>query len=76
MSFGTNIYTWIYGNLVGQDEYRNKYYCNSKDFKDIESDYFNYLDYKGTEDEDAWRIFLNRKTFNKACSHGNTLSST
>lgn len=37
MSFSTNIYTWIFGNLVGQDEYRNKYYCNSKDFKDMES---------------------------------------
>lgn len=30
MSLGTNLYTWFYGNLVGQDSFENKYYCNSK----------------------------------------------
>ena len=30
MSLGTKIYTWLYGNLVGVDHLRNKYYCNSK----------------------------------------------
>jgi NADH:ubiquinone oxidoreductase subunit len=33
MSFGTKIYTWLYGNLVGMDQFKNKYYCNSKNFK-------------------------------------------
>ena len=30
MSLGTNLYTWLYGNMVGQDDENNKYYCNSK----------------------------------------------
>ena len=32
MSFGTLVYTWLYGFFVFEDEYENKYYCNSKDF--------------------------------------------
>ena len=35
MSLGTTLYTWIYGNLVGCDDYKNKYYCNSKKFDDL-----------------------------------------
>ena len=35
MSFGTTLYTWIYGNLVGSDDALNKYYCNSKNFNDL-----------------------------------------
>ena len=34
MSLGTKIYTWLNGNFVGKDEIGNKYYCNSKNFKD------------------------------------------
>lgn len=37
MSFGTNLYTWFYGCLVGQDEQKNKYFCNSKNFNDPEA---------------------------------------
>ena len=37
MSLGTTLYTWIYGNLVGEDNYKNKYYCNSKNFNDLGS---------------------------------------
>ena len=37
MSLGTKIYTWLKGNLVGKDELENKYYCNSKDFKDLKA---------------------------------------
>ena len=33
MSLGTKIYTWLKGNLVGEDNKGNKYFCNSKDFK-------------------------------------------
>ena len=33
MIFGTSIYTWLYGNFVGYDEFGNKYYCNSKNIK-------------------------------------------
>ena len=32
MSFSTSLYTWLYGNLVGSDVNKNRYYCNSKDF--------------------------------------------
>lgn len=35
MSFGTLLYTWFYGYLVGEDSNLNKYYCNSKNFTDI-----------------------------------------
>ena len=34
MSFGTSLYTWLYGNLVGKDHSDNTYFCNSKDFSD------------------------------------------
>ena len=37
MSFGTNLYTWFYGNLVGKDEFQNKYYSNSKNFSDLDA---------------------------------------
>jgi len=37
MSFGTSLYTWIYGNLVGKDEFNNRYYCNTKNFDDLEA---------------------------------------
>ena len=37
MNLGTTLYTWFYGNLVGSDEFQNKYYCNSKDFNNINS---------------------------------------
>ena len=33
MILGTKVYTWLFGNFVGSDEFENKYYCNSKDFK-------------------------------------------
>ena len=34
MSWGTKIYTWFCGNLVGKDAFGNKYYSNIKDFCD------------------------------------------
>ena len=34
MTIGTILYTWFYGNFVGKDNNNNKYYCNSKNFKD------------------------------------------
>ena len=37
MSLGTKIYTWLKGNLVGSDELGNKYYCSSKDFKNLKA---------------------------------------
>tara|TARA_B100001971_G_C17865575_1_gene370531 strand:+ start:93 stop:443 length:351 start_codon:yes stop_codon:yes gene_type:complete len=37
MSFETKLYTWIYGNLVGSDEFNNKYYCNSKSFESVDA---------------------------------------
>ena len=33
MSFETKIYTWLYGNFVSSDEFGNRYYCNSKNYK-------------------------------------------
>ena len=33
MNLGTKIYTWLFGKSVGSDEFGNKYYCSSKDFK-------------------------------------------
>jgi NADH:ubiquinone oxidoreductase subunit len=37
MNFGTTLYTWLYGNLVGKDDQENKYYCNSKKFEDLKA---------------------------------------
>ena len=37
MSFGTKLYTWIYGNFVAKDDYNNKYYCSTSDFNDLKS---------------------------------------
>lgn len=37
MSLGTKIYTWFKGNLVGSDDLGNKYYCSSKDYKDLKA---------------------------------------
>ena len=34
MTIGTKIYTWIYGKYVGEDEFGNRYYCNSENFED------------------------------------------
>ena len=34
MNLGTKIYTWMYGKYVGEDEFGNRYYCNSKNFED------------------------------------------
>ena len=30
MNLGTKLYTFFYGNYVGDDEYGNKYYSNKK----------------------------------------------
>tara|TARA_B100001123_G_C15261121_1_gene1006618 strand:+ start:1160 stop:1513 length:354 start_codon:yes stop_codon:yes gene_type:complete len=35
MNIGTSLYTWFFGNFVGEDKYKNKYFCNSKDFLDM-----------------------------------------
>ena len=35
MNLGTTIYTWLYGHLVGEDIDNNKYYCNSKNYSDL-----------------------------------------
>ena len=35
MSFGTKLYTWLYGKLVGTDETGNKYYTNNDNQNDI-----------------------------------------
>ena len=37
MSFGTFLYTWLYGNFVGEDDQQSKYYCNSKNFDDLKA---------------------------------------
>lgn len=37
MSFGITLYTWFYGNLVGKDNYKNRYYSTSKNFNDLDA---------------------------------------
>ena len=37
MSLGTKIYTWFKGKLFGSDELGIKYYCSSKDFKNLKA---------------------------------------
>ena len=55
MSLGTIIYTWFKGNLIGSDEYGNKYYINCK--KD---------NLKTTK---RWVIFKDEKEASKVPSH-------
>ena len=55
MSLGTKIYTWLKGNLVGKDELENKYYCNSKDFKDLKAK-FSFSDYQKSERDFAFIV--------------------
>ena len=33
MNLGTILYTWIFGELVGSDEFGNRYYHNPKDLR-------------------------------------------
>lgn len=33
MNLGTILYTWMFGELVGSDEFGNRYYRNSKDIR-------------------------------------------
>ncbi len=56
MSLGTYLYTRFYGHLVGIDDYKNKYYCNSKDFCKIEA-------------TKRWVIFSGVKEATKIPSH-------
>ena len=35
MSFGTKLYTWLYGKFVGTDEIGNKYYTNCNNQNDL-----------------------------------------
>lgn len=37
MNFGTYLYTWLYGNKVGEDNLGNIYYCNTKNFEDFDA---------------------------------------
>ena len=37
MSFGTKLYTWLYGKFVGSDDFGNKYYVNNNDSSDLSS---------------------------------------
>ncbi len=33
MNLGTILYTWIFGELVGSDEFGNRYYHNPEDLR-------------------------------------------
>ena len=37
MSLGTILYTWFFGHFVGKDNYKNKYFCNTKNFSDLKA---------------------------------------
>jgi hypothetical protein len=45
--------------ISGSEHKRKLKYLKNTDFGQVEVDYFNYLEYKGTEEENALRIFLN-----------------
>tara|TARA_Y100000741_G_scaffold356088_1_gene332277 strand:- start:331 stop:681 length:351 start_codon:yes stop_codon:yes gene_type:complete len=62
MNIGTFIYTWIYGELVGSDEFGNKYYCNSKNF--TEKKYNRWVIFNGeveaTKVPPHWHAWLHK----------------
>ena len=62
MSFGTFLYTWVYGNLVAEDEYKNKYYSNSKNFNDLESKRWVifYDEIEATKVPSHWHAWLHK----------------
>mgnify|MGYP001223405801 FL=1 len=37
MNLGTILYTWLYGRLVGEDKFKNKYYSSSSNFLDLKA---------------------------------------
>ena len=66
MSLGTTIYTWYCGNLVGEDEFGNKYYCNIKDFEETKAK--RWVIFKGsieaTKVPPHWHAWLHKSVDN------------
>ena len=62
MSFGTILYTWLYGNYVGSDEFKNKYYCNKKNFNDLEAKRWVifYKEIEATNVPPHWHAWLHK----------------
>ena len=62
MSFGTYLFTWLYGNKVGEDNFGNIYYCNSKNFEDPNAK--RWVIYKGeiesTKVPPHWHAWLHK----------------
>lgn len=66
MSLGTFLYTWFYGNLVGEDDQKNRYYSNSKNFKNLDAKRWIifYTDIEASKIPPHWHAWLH-KTIDK-----------
>ena len=62
MSFGTTLYTWIYGKFVAEDSYSNKYYCNSLNFADLDAKRWVifYEDIEASKIPPHWNAWLHK----------------
>ena len=76
MSFGTSLYTWFYGNFVGQDNNLNKYYCNTKNFKDLEAKRWVIFNGKteATKIPPHWHAWLHKTTQTPPLNYSHTYS--
>jgi NADH:ubiquinone oxidoreductase subunit len=62
MSLGTTLYTWFYGKLVAEDSFKNKYYCNSENFSNLEAKRWVifHKDIESTKVPPHWHAWLHK----------------
>ena len=62
MNLGTILYTWFYGKYVGSDNFKNRYYCNKKNFNDLEAKRWVifYKEIEATNVPPHWHAWLHK----------------
>ena len=62
MSLATSLYTWLYGNFVGEDDQHNKYYSNAKNFSDLNAKRWVIFkdDIEATKIPSHWHAWLHK----------------
>ncbi len=76
MSFGTKLYTWLYGKLVGNDSMGNKYYSNNENFEDLNAK--RWVIFKGeieaTKIPPHWHAWLHKSIDTPPINYSHTYS--
>ncbi|PPR45577.1 MAG: hypothetical protein CFH16_00713 [Alphaproteobacteria bacterium MarineAlpha5_Bin6] len=62
MNLGTILYTWFYGKYVGSDNFKNRYYCNKKNFNDTNAKRWVifYKEIEATKVPPHWHAWLHK----------------